>query len=81
MDRFKKLDALSNISSQPGDIQSSLESMMPSPEYNPSRVQPQQNDHNPIDSGSDSDEYITSGGATRKNDDLVFTTLGTYYSG
>ncbi|KAL5326879.1 hypothetical protein ACEPPN_004568 [Leptodophora sp. 'Broadleaf-Isolate-01'] len=76
MDRFKKLDALSNISSQPGDIQSSLESMMPSPEYNPSRVQPQQNDHNPIDSGSDSDEYITSGGATRKNDDLVFTTLG-----
>ncbi|CZS95746.1 uncharacterized protein RCO7_08741 [Rhynchosporium graminicola] len=40
------------------------------------KLQPEQNDHNPTDSGSESDEYITSGGATRENKDIVYTSLG-----
>ncbi|KAL2074789.1 hypothetical protein VTL71DRAFT_8568 [Oculimacula yallundae] len=72
MDKFKKLNALSNNTGS-GEIQSDL--IMPSPGPNPSRLQPQQNDHNPTDSGSDSDEYITGGGATKENQDIVYTTL------
>ena len=78
MDRFKKLDALTNTKNQAGLSQRLPESKMSSPKSNPSRIQPQQNNHNPSDSGSDSDEYITSGGAIAKNKDITYTTLGTY---
>ncbi|KAH7360579.1 hypothetical protein BKA65DRAFT_188777 [Rhexocercosporidium sp. MPI-PUGE-AT-0058] len=76
MDRFKKLDALISTTGQSGDSQRLPESMMPSSESNLSRIQPQQNNHNPSNSGSDSDEYITSGGAITRNKDLTYTTLG-----
>ncbi|PVH86847.1 hypothetical protein DL98DRAFT_567142 [Cadophora sp. DSE1049] len=75
MDKFKKLHALDNVASQPGDI-CNLQATMPSSSKQPTRVQPQQNDHNPSDSGSDSDEYLTSGRAISKNKDVVYTKLG-----
>lgn len=80
MDKFKKLHALNNVTGQTGDI-GDLHSMMASSSNQPTRVQPQQNDHNPSDSGSDSDEYLTSGRAITKNSDVIYTTISTFYHG
>lgn len=80
MDEIKKLHALNNVTGQTGDI-GNLHSAMASSSKQPTRVQPQQNDHNPSDSGSDSDEYLTSGRAITKNSDVVYTTISTFFHG